>query len=218
VKRERDESFPAANELRENLRRAAQRQITARTARRRRRQRVSVVLVGVVLLAAGGATAAELISVGSPARDRPGMPTGQRPESSQSGELVLRAPDPQAGGSWGARVYTSRAGTECILVGWLRGVTLGRVEGSRFRPYPPEVTGSCGSLPRTQFFFAVTPHAEPQPRTLVYGRAGVDVQTLRVNDGERIRQVRPGPDGAFLLVLEGYVSPPQVQVRPVNGE
>lgn len=215
MKRQRDESFPAGQELRENLRRAAQRQVATRTVRRRR-QRVSVVLVGVLLLAAAGATAAELISVGSPARDRPGMPPGQRPEPYQSGELVLRAPDPEAGGSWGARVYTSRTGTECILAGWIRGVTLGRVEGSRFRPYPPEATGSCGSLPSTQFFFAATPHAEPQPRTLVYGRARDDVQALRVNDGERVRRVRPGPHGAFLLVLEGEVSPPQVQVRPVE--
>lgn len=209
----RNESFPAAQELRENLRRAAQRQVQARRARRRRRQTLGIVLAGV-LLVAGGATAAELISVGEPARDRPGMPAGQRPQTGQPGELVLRAPDAQAGGSWGARVYESRTGTQCILAGWVRGATLGRVEGSRFRPYPTDATGSCGSLPRSQFFFAVTPHAEPRPRTLVYGRARDDVRALRVDDGQRTHRVQPGPDGAFLLVLKGEVPPPQVQIRP----
>jgi hypothetical protein len=207
------EPFPASQELRENLRRAAQRQLQARSARRRRRQTLGAVLAGV-LMVAGGATAAQLISVGEPARDRPGMPTGQRPQAGQPGELVLRAPDAQAGGSWGARVYDSQAGTQCILAGWVRATTLGRVEGSRFRPYPPDTTGSCGSLADSQFFFAVTPHAQPRPRTLVYGRARQSVRSLRIDDGKRTHPIQPGPDGAFLLVLEGQIPPPQIQVQP----
>src|SRR3954454_5741391 len=134
----------ALHELGENLREAAQRDIDAKRRRRRRRRRATG-LIGLALIGGTAAAgAADLISVGEPATDeRAGDPGYKSPPNTLRPTIVARA-DVGERLPFGLGLYKAANGQQCLIAGSLRGgYTLGRVEGTTFRPYPRDTPGSC---------------------------------------------------------------------------
>ena len=139
----------ALDELRENLRDAARRDIEAERARTRRRKRRATGLIAIALLGgAGAATASQLISVGEPAgeatRDFEGAECDKyRPTNPDGVRLVMTA-DAGAGRlPFGIGLYTASNGQRCLHAGQVNRNSLGVVVGGEWRPYR-ERKGVCG--------------------------------------------------------------------------
>lgn len=212
------DDFPTLDALERELTDAAHRQHEqASTPRRKRRKRWRIgVLAGVGALAvAGGATATNLISLGSPDDDPSKIPASLRPAEPLTGRpITLTAPDADASGKWGAVAYTNRAGAPCVLAGWVRGSSLGVVEDGRFRPYTSLRSGLCGSDGPDSVSLSTLNVTEPKSRTLVFGRAAETIDAVELNDGAKTHRVPTGSDGAYLAVLDGRVPPQRLSVVP----
>lgn len=231
---ERDDLLPALRALGDSLGEAARREIGADAAApaaaaparehgaRRRGLRglggrggLLAAVAGVALVAAGAATAGDLISSGEPDRVPDDTPAEVRPPAGKANPIDLRAADAEAGGAWGLRLYRGAGGYACVTAGWIRGQSLGRVERGRFRAFPPDepgTAGSCATVRPDGTTWAYARFDEPAARTLIFGRAGARVQRVEVFDGER-RHVAPASRGAWLLVLDGTVDPLAVTVQ-----
>lgn len=228
---ERDDMLPALRALGDSLGEAARREIGAEPAaepartRGRLLQRLGgrggllAVIAGAGLVAAGAATAGDLISSGEPERAPESILTDVRPATGAASPIDLRAADPGAGGAWGLRLYRSSAGYSCVTAGWIRGQSLGRVQDGRFRAFPPGdpgTAGSCGTVRPDGMVWAISRYTEPAERTLIFGRAGADVRRVAVFDGER-RHVAKVAGGAWLLVLDARVDRLRVSVEALRS-
>jgi hypothetical protein len=187
----------ALDELRENLRAAAHRDVEAEHSRlrRRRKRRTTGVLAALLLGGAAAAGAAELISIGEPVRDTRRQVDKYRPPPGTTGyQLAATAPSGN-GPPFGVAVYTARNGEHCVLAGQVRGATLGVVERGVFRPYATTQAGACRAQRRSFY-----DERQLGGRYLVYGRANAKVRAIRVvSTGKR---VPPGVGGAFLFVYD----------------
>lgn len=202
----------AQDSVRDQLRAAARRELAGPArqthARRRFRRRwrgaglAVIALLGVSV--AAGAT--DLISVGEPLPDTTVNQPRYAPPGAGLAKLVVKAPDPDSGLAWGAGIYTSSTGQDCVIAGQVRGVSLGRVRDGRFRPYAKGTTGACGDLDRLPALIDVLSVDGRQPRTVVFGRAAGAARSVSINDDGTRRSAAPGPGGAFVFVLRGALS------------
>jgi hypothetical protein len=170
----------------------------------RRRLRLAAATLASVIGAAAIATAAtELI-------DRDGVVTTDRtsipPRDAPADETLsrLRVPDPAGGLPWGLRMYTSKLGLPCVLLGHVKDDKLGTVRGSRFLRYPARAPGSCATDADANLVFTIRRAANPAPgRAVLYGRVDRSVMSLTVAGGSGSEEpVEIAPDGAFLVVSE----------------
>ena len=197
----------AQDSIRDQLREAARRELPARRRRRGwRRWRGPGVVVAALLGLSVAAGATDLISVGEPLPDTTLNAPRYAPTGDGVAKLVVKAPDPDSGIAWGAGIYTSREGQECVIAGQVRGVTLGRVRDGRFRPYERGTTGACGDLSRMPLFFDALRVEGSQPRTIIFGRARSSAHAISINDDGRRRSARLASGGTFLFVLRGTFS------------
>jgi len=200
----------ALDELREGLREAARRDVEAHRGRsRRRRLRVTGALALVLVGGAAAAGAADLISVGEPARDqRKSDPTYLSP----TGAPLDIAVTAHSGGKlpYGVGIYGGKKGKRCALAGEARGSSLGVVRDGTFRPYAGAQIGACGNP--GQSFFALAHFGD---HTLVFGRAAPSVRVVRAIGGER--SATPGRGGAFLFVFAGAAPPGGFGARFEDG-
>ena len=210
--------LPSLRELGDRLGDAAAREIEAeheRAPRRRKRRWQPFVLGGVVvaLVAAGGVTATDLFTgSGEPVPE-------ERRSPSQPGVLTdSAAADPAGGLPWAVRVFVDSRGRECLQLGRLRDGALGMVQSGQFRRYEGRPNGPCGDLGETPLVSAVDQRTLPAERTVVYGLSRARGPVV-VRLGGRVRRVRPGALGAFVLVYEGMVdlTGATVTVRTEDG-
>jgi hypothetical protein len=197
--------LPSLSALGERLGDAAAREIEAeRAARdrpRRRRRPLRPVLLGIVAALAGaGAVTATGVFTGS------GEPVpGERQPTAGSGVLSdSAAADPGGGLPWALRVFVDDRGRECVQLGRLSDGALGVVESGRFRPFAGHPNGSCGDLRSDPLMNAVDRRAQPAARTIVYGLTRGE-GNVRVSFGDRVKTVRPGALGAYVVVYPGIL-------------
>lgn len=198
---------PALDDLRDQLRAAAARdnEVEARVAQRvrRGRRRHWLLLALGALISVGGVAVAER------ALDRRGadhradrVPADSAPAAERGVVLDSATPDPGGGLPWVMRVFTNRAGQECVTIGRLRDGVIGTVDASRtFRALPDRVPGACQSLATSGLLVAVHYDTAP-PRTVVYGLAR-DRRPVEVNVAGETRTVAAGALGTFVDVREG---------------
>lgn len=213
--RRHDEELPIAlRELGEHLRVAAHREYGRPAAAWHRVPRRGLALAAaLVVLGVGGAAAAGLISVGTPAPDTRDLPAALRPATGTR-TIAVTASDPARKLPWAVAIYTARDGRDCALLGQAQLGTLGELSGGTFRPYAADRPGVCGRLDRAPLFFAAG-HAAGRPeRTLVMGRARPGVTSVTVRDPDAAHTVKTGPGGAFLAVLDGRIADGAIRVTP----
>ncbi len=185
----------ALEELRENLREAAQRDIDANRARSRRRHRRTTGLVVLALLGgAAAASATDLISVGKPLRQPANRTTAYAPEGGTRMQIAATAPS-GAALPYGVVTYTSKNGDRCAVPGFIRGSRIGLIQGGKFRPYASDYTGACRR--GTRLFYDSIVIGD---RVLLYGRATPG--TRRVSVPGLASGVAVGKGGAFLFVAD----------------
>jgi hypothetical protein len=182
------------DELRENLRAAAQRDIEARARKRRRRRRTLGLLATVLVGGAAAAGAAELISVGEPVKNRVTQGKSYQRPAGNRVQILLRA-DSGLELPYGLGVYKAANGQQCVQVGFLRGgVELGELRGGAFRPYAREHGAACAKPGRE-----LLDYTQAGPNYLVFGVAPSGVRRVAVTG----KSAPTGPRGAFLLVFAG---------------
>ncbi len=185
----------ALEELRENLREAAQRDIDATRVRSRRRHRRTTGLVVLALLGgAAAANATNLISVGQPIRQPPERSLAYAPRGATQMQIAVTA---KSGGElpYGVVTYRSRDGKRCALPGFIRGTQIGLLQAGKFRPYASDYSGACRAGNR--LFYDTVPIGD---RVLVYGRAKPSTRTISVRG--LASGVPVGRGGAFLFVAD----------------
>jgi hypothetical protein len=200
------ERIPALDELRENLRAAAAREIEAAAPRRRRRRRrraTGLLAVGL-LAAAGAAGAAQLISTGEPVRDTQAV-AGYRPAAGLP-QISVVARDGRT--AWAVRVFRSRNGQRCAIAGRLNGVALGVMRGGTFHPYARDFHGTCNRPGRP---FGGTQYVAG--RTLVFGIARPGTKRVTVTVDGKPKPAPTGRGGGFLLVYRGPVANDELKIR-----
>ena len=179
-------------------------------------RRSLAIALAVLVVSVGAATAAELISIGEPARDVRDLPARMKPNAALP-TLSLTARDPARRLPWGVSTYTARDGRDCVLLGQANLDRLGEVIGARFHPYPADRPGVCGRLDAVPLFFAVGYSRDEPQRTLVFGRARGGIGAVSIAEPDVTHHVKTGPGGAFLAVLDGRVDNKGVGVVPQTG-
>ena len=188
----------ALEQLRENLREAARRDIEAERARTRRRKRRATGLIAVVLLGgAAAATAGQLISVGEPAgeatRDFEGAEFDNERSNPAGVRLVMTADAGPGRLPFGIGLYNASNGKRCLHAGQVNRNALGVVVDGEWRPYR-ERKGTCGG--RSSW----STSSDFGDRTVVFGIAARNVRRVGVRDLAEPRA--PGPDGAYMFVFK----------------
>ena len=218
--RRHDEELPTAlRELGEHLRVAAHREYGRPAAATWHRipRRGLALAAALIVVSVGAATAAGLISVGTPASDKQqrDLPATLRPDSG-SRTIAVTAADPARKLPWAVATYTARDGRDCALLGQAQLGVIGELEGGTFHPYAADRPGICGQLDRVPLVFAPGHSADQPQRTLVFGRARPGVTAVTIKDPQTTHTVRTGPGGAFLAVLDGRLPNGSVTVSPAG--
>ena len=198
----------ALEELRENLREAAERDVEVRRVRRRRQRRGTALLAALVLGGAAAAGAADLISVGETATDlRVQTDDYKPPPGTLRPKIIARADSGGLRLPYGLGEYRANNGAQCLVAGSLLGYTLGRIDGDEFRPYKRDTVGSCNA-PSRPLYDTVIDH----DRTLVIGRAppGRPTATITIDGKSTVAPATAGR--TFLLVFKGRYRPENVRV------
>ena len=198
---------PALDDLRDQLRSAAARdneieQRVAQRVRRGRRRHWSLLALAA-LVSFGGVAVAER-ALDRRGADHPAdeVPADAAPAAKPGVVADSATPDPGGGLPWVMRVFTNRAGQECVTVGRLRNGAIGTVDASRtFRALPDQVPGECQSLATAGLLVAVRYDTAP-PRTVVYGLAR-DRRPVKVTVAGETRTLAAGALGTFIDVREG---------------
>lgn len=202
------------NELREQFRAAAAREMATPAAHRtRRRRRVIAVALAAIGATGGIAVATQLISVGSP---RPDPQKGSRYRvPAGSGTIAITAPDRERSLPWGVLVYRSSTGENCAAVGHVRAGQLGELRNGSFRPSTDRSGGACRKPGRAPFVVDVR---YLDGRSLVFGRARDDVESMRANYRGRTRQAKTGAGGAFLFVFDAGLRSGEVELTALGAD
>jgi hypothetical protein len=131
-------------------------------------------------------------------------PVGGANVQSDPGVIAASAvPDLGAGPPWALRVFTNRAGLECVAVGRLLDGALGTYDTTRaFHKLPADVPGSCEPVGRSGLLVTVQRRGLPEKRTITYGLAP-EGAPVRVTIGGKTRTLQPGVFGNFLDVRPG---------------
>jgi hypothetical protein len=205
----RNSDIPALDLLRDELHAAARREMPAQAPRRRIPHRRALVVALAGLVVAGGATAAQLISRGSPVKDRAGKAARYEPRSPGAAVADATAPDHGRKLPWGVLVYTSSSGLPCAIAAQLRaGDEPGLVVNGVFHPNDPNTAGACGKRGLATPFFDIRSVTSTPARSVVYGRAhpGSRQVTFQIKNG-RIYHAPVGLHGGFLFVFGGRLGP-----------
>ena len=198
----------ALDDLRENLREAARRDVEVRRVRRRRQRRGTGLLAALVLGGAAAAGAADLISIGEPATDLRVQDGDYKPPPGTLRPRIIARAD--SGGlrlPYGMGEYRANNGDQCLVVGSLLGYTLGRIDGDEFNPYKQDTVGSCNA-PGRPLYDTVFDH----DRTLVIGRAPPDRPRATITIDGRSTVAPAAAGRTFLLVFNGKYRPEDVRV------
>jgi hypothetical protein len=134
-------------------------------------------------------------------------PVGGAHVQSDPGVIAASAiPDLAVSGPpWALRVFTNRAGLECVAVGRLLGGALGTYDAARtFHKLPDDVAGACEQVGRSALLVTVSRRGLPEPRTIVYGLAR-EYGLVRTTIAGVTRTLRPGPFGTFIDVRAGLL-------------
>ncbi|MEA2493602.1 MAG: hypothetical protein QOJ29_1513 [Thermoleophilaceae bacterium] len=209
--------IPAFRRVEDQLTDALQRSVDRERQKRHavgRRIRLGVAIGA--LLAAGTAGALELISSGTPVKDRPDKKSVYRPDAGQP-VLDVSAPDLAGGVKWGVATYTSRSGQACAIAGVTRLGNVGLMTDGVFHPLVKDTAGPCGNLGRQKVIFSPQYFAGRHPRTLVYGRVAPSVKKLVLSAAPKTYATYPGPRGAFLFVLNGNVKPQSFRIEAYDA-
>lgn len=151
--------------------------------------------------------------------------------------VVARAPDPAGLQPYGVMRWEQRPGVTCSYEGQLVGDMAGAVspDPGIFMPFPMHEGGSCGGGPAGDFpvSFGVSSAAADESevrtptqiarrtlagRTIVSGEAGAGVARVVLQTPRDVRTFRPGPGGAFLVVLDGTFATGDVTVTAVMAD
>ncbi|MDX6726485.1 MAG: hypothetical protein QOK49_1290 [Baekduia sp.] len=204
----------AARSLEESFRRLGEeRAAEGRRERRARRgprgwpvgRSVAVAAVGLLAASAVAAGTKVFVADEGPLKgdSRPGAAVQRAPGDRRLALAVAR--DPAEREPWGLRVYTSKQGRSCLLVGRIVGGRLGRLQSGRFAELPSDAAGSCGDLTRDHVMIV----AQSYPlmaggRTVLFGLADRTIQRLDLlaADGTP-RRVPIAADGTYALALSG---------------
>lgn len=202
-----DQLPPVLDDLRDQLRAAAARdneieQRVAQRVRRGRRRHWLLLALGALISFGGVAVAERALDRRGADHRADGVPADAAPAAKPGVVTDSATPDPGGGLPWVMRVFTNRAGQECITVGRLRNGVIGTVNARRtFRALPDRAPGVCQSLATSGLLVAV--HYDPAPsRTVVYGLAR-DQRPVKVTVAGETRTVAAGALGTFIDVREG---------------
>lgn len=202
-----DQLPPVLDDLRDQLRAAAARdneieQRVAQRVRRGRRRHWLLLALGALISFGGVAVAERALDRRGADHRADGIPADAAPAAKPGVVTDSATPDPGGGLPWVMRVFTNRAGQECITVGRLRNGVIGTVNARRtFRALPDRAPGVCQSLATSGLLVAV--HYDPAPsRTVVYGLAR-DQRPVKVTVAGETRTVAAGALGTFIDVREG---------------
>jgi hypothetical protein len=202
----------ALDELRENLREAAARDVAARRVRRRRRRRLSGAVVALLAGGAAAAGAADLIAVGDPVADTRTLSNAYKPpRDALRPTILVRAKAPGAKLPYGLGAYTANNGKRCLIPGVLLGYTLGAVDGNEFKPFKQGRVGSCNTPGRLNQDLW-----HDHGRTILFGVASAAKPRAVVVVGGRTYTPPPGPERAFLLVFDDDLDLQEIDVHFVR--
>jgi hypothetical protein len=214
----------AARALEESFRRLGEeRAAQARRERRPRRGRRAWPVGRSVAVAAAGLLAASAVAAGTKVFV---ADEGPLKGDSSPGAAVERAPgdrrlalamarDPAEREPWGLRVYTSKQGRSCLVLGRVVDGRLGRLQSGRFAELPSDAAGSCGDLTRDHVLIV----AQAYPlmaggRTVLFGLADRTIQRLDLlaADGSA-RRVPIAADGTYAVALPGADALQRMRLR-----
>ena len=181
-------------------------------------RRALLIALALVLVLAGAATAAILITRGTPlpAASSRDLQSQGVPLAATARLAGIDAPDPRAGEpAWDIRLSQTAAGETCTAVGQVLGSQFGIVGLDHvFRALPLGGVDACGVTAGSGPLLAgarVFVGADPaQARTVVSGVAGRGVRSVTVDGPDGPRRLRLGAQGSFITVYPGYVE----EVRP----
>jgi len=218
-----DNLHPALDDLRDQLRNAAahdnevERRVAQRVRRLRRRQWLLVALGALVSF--GGVAVAERALDRRGADHRPDeLPPEVAPAADPGVVASSATPDPGGGPPWAVRVFTNRAGLDCVAVGRLVGGEIGIFDNTRtFRALPTKISGTCERLATSGLLAAAQYNPAAPQRTIVYGMSR-DRRPVRVRIAGVTRTVSPGGLGTFIDVREGVVDMTGATVSTTVGD
>jgi hypothetical protein len=197
----------ALDELREHLRDAAQRDVDAKRVRRRRQRRATGLVAAALVAGTAIAGAADLIAVGEPFEDLRVQGADYKPPPGALQPTILATARSGRKLPYAVGVYKANNGTLCLVAGSLRGYTLGREKGGRFRPYERGHVGSCNQPGRPNFDTIIL-----DGRTLIYGRATAAQPHVRVTVEGRPTDPELQRDRGFLLVYDGKLDRQDIRI------
>ncbi|HEV3001562.1 MAG TPA: hypothetical protein VGW75_12545 [Solirubrobacteraceae bacterium] len=168
-------------------------------------RRTIIALVTLALCVAGGFATATVLGAGADGSPAPkpagGLDLGAKPGSDS---VESRQADPAGRGpDWGVVVFTARNGHACAAAGPIAGGRVGaRRRDGTIAPYPIDEGASCVDLDAVPAGAQVTMGTGAGARTVVHGVAGPDVASVTLTTPQGARDLRIGPRGSFLAVLD----------------
>lgn len=213
---------PALDDLRDQLRSAAARdnEVERRVAQRVRglRRRQWLLVAVAALVSFGGVAVAERALDRRGADEAPDeIPPNAAPAADPGVVASGATPDPGGGPPWAVRVFSNRAGLDCVTVGRLVDGKIGTFDNARaFRALPARVSGACEPLAKSGLLVAVEHHPTAPQRTVVYGMTR-DRRPVRITIAGVTRTVAPGGLGTFIDVREGALDMKGASVATAAG-
>lgn len=206
--------FEPLDNLREQFRAAAARQVERERRPRAWRRRGALLAAAAVVATGGVAVGTQLISTGEPAKQQHDQPPRYRP--TDLGTIAVTAPDDAFAVPWGVLIFRSADGQACALSGQIRGNEIGVVTDGVFHAFTSRAAAPCGDIDRLPSFSDVR---RVNGRTLVFGRARADVDRVRLRErGAPPRFASTGPGGAYLFVLDGSLQPGDFRLTPLRAD
>jgi len=205
------EEHHAARALEESFR-----ALGAQRARRRRRRpawgwgRIVVAALTSVFVVAGVATGTKVFlgdggMLRSDAGDVGSLHGRIDPDPTYRQLAQATAADPHERARWGMRMFKSRTGETCLVLGRVVDGRLGVVRQGQFKRLPTRATGMCAPLEAEHVVLATrTYYDTPERRSVLYGavdRTVSEAHILAVTG--RTTPVAIAPDGTFLVVRSG---------------
>jgi hypothetical protein len=205
---------PVFDDLRDQLREAAAReiaiesQVDARVAdgiRRGRRRQWLIVALAALATVGGVAVAERTTDRVGPDLEADTLPGDVVPASEQGIVSDSAVADPGGGPPWALRVFTNRAGLDCVALGRLMNGKLGMYDQSRtFHALPSSISGVCEPLASTGLLAAVERRGVAPQRTITFGMVR-DRRPVRITLAGETHTVTPGGLGTFIDVRSGVL-------------
>lgn len=198
----------ALEEFALELRRAAR----APTPSRRFALRPTLVATALAVAVTGSAMAgALLIREGEPIAPAPrgDFTADQQPLPGTARLSGVQTADPNGGLPWGLRLYRNANNQQCYVAGRLMNGRVGIIRNNVFHELPLRGPGACAYRLEHYGYSMFTRQSHrpgEEQRTLIFGSMTRRMVSITLDDGRTSRTIRPGPDGAYLAVFDGYPS------------